>query len=234
MMMMIMSMRWDYVCELRPPAGLLFIPKNIYEYGDPWWNGIDKGKLLIRLPDLSGNHASSHLVAEQDELAKEVLNLALRSIFVHTSKGRLTCCKILRLEADSFTSLRRKAAADFYLPLPGLKPRTLGPVTSTLTTIPPMTIPVYDCVLVWRRRKYRELLGTQNKIQTRDMPITTLKFEPLVCDAGFGMTLKPLMTLISYRKLMLPALSFNSPNYARRTSGCHNNRPLSQPMKLYI
>jgi hypothetical protein len=26
---------WDYVTELRPPTGLLFIPQMIYEYGDP-------------------------------------------------------------------------------------------------------------------------------------------------------------------------------------------------------
>jgi hypothetical protein len=27
----------------------------IYEHGDPWWNNIDKGKLLIRPLELSGN-----------------------------------------------------------------------------------------------------------------------------------------------------------------------------------
>jgi hypothetical protein len=101
-------------------------PKWYNEYGDAWWNGIGMGKLLIRLPDLSGNHTSSHLVAEQDELAEEVLNLALRSIFVHTSKGRLTCCKILRLGADSFTSLRRKACCEFLSPSAGFEAANLG------------------------------------------------------------------------------------------------------------
>jgi hypothetical protein len=32
-MIMIMSMGRDYVSELRPPTGLLFIPQVIYEHG---------------------------------------------------------------------------------------------------------------------------------------------------------------------------------------------------------
>jgi hypothetical protein len=30
------------VSELRPPAGLLFIPRAIYEHGGKWWNDIDR------------------------------------------------------------------------------------------------------------------------------------------------------------------------------------------------
>jgi hypothetical protein len=37
-----MSMGWDYVSELRPPAGLLSIPQMTYEYGEPRWNDIDR------------------------------------------------------------------------------------------------------------------------------------------------------------------------------------------------
>jgi hypothetical protein len=58
---------------------------------------------MIRPPELSGNRTSSHLVPKE-ELAKEVMNLALRSIFVYTSKGSLTSRKILRHGADGFTS----------------------------------------------------------------------------------------------------------------------------------
>jgi hypothetical protein len=54
-MKIIMSMGFDYVSELRPPTGLLFIPQVIYEHGDPWWNKIDRGKLLIFPQELSGN-----------------------------------------------------------------------------------------------------------------------------------------------------------------------------------
>jgi hypothetical protein len=39
-----MSMGWDYVSELRPPTGLLFIPQIIYEHGEPRWNAMDRGK----------------------------------------------------------------------------------------------------------------------------------------------------------------------------------------------
>jgi hypothetical protein len=41
MMMMIMSMGRDYVSELRPPTGLLFITQVICEHEEPWWNLID-------------------------------------------------------------------------------------------------------------------------------------------------------------------------------------------------
>jgi hypothetical protein len=42
--------------------GLLFIPQVIHEHEELWWNDIDRGKLLIRSPGLSGNPTSSHLV----------------------------------------------------------------------------------------------------------------------------------------------------------------------------
>jgi hypothetical protein len=55
--------------------GLLFIPQAIYEHENPWWN-INRGK-LIHSPDLLGKPTSSHLVAKQEELVKEIMNLAL-------------------------------------------------------------------------------------------------------------------------------------------------------------
>jgi hypothetical protein len=39
-----MSMGWDYVSELRSLTGLLFIPQMMYEYGEPRWNDMDRGK----------------------------------------------------------------------------------------------------------------------------------------------------------------------------------------------
>jgi hypothetical protein len=45
---LIMSIGWDYVSELRPPKGLLFIPYVMYEHGEPRWNDMDREKLLIR------------------------------------------------------------------------------------------------------------------------------------------------------------------------------------------
>jgi len=56
--MMIMSMGWDYVSELRPPMDILFVPQVIYEHGEPWRNEVDRGKPLISPPELSGNSTS--------------------------------------------------------------------------------------------------------------------------------------------------------------------------------
>jgi hypothetical protein len=41
---MFLFTRWDYVCELRPPTGLLLIPQMIYAYGEARWNDTDRGK----------------------------------------------------------------------------------------------------------------------------------------------------------------------------------------------
>jgi hypothetical protein len=43
-----------------PQAGLLFIPEVVYEHGDAWWNGIDRGQLLIRPSELSSYPTTSH------------------------------------------------------------------------------------------------------------------------------------------------------------------------------
>jgi hypothetical protein len=51
-----MSIGRDYVSELWPPTDLLFICQLIYEHEEPWWNDdVDREKLLIRPPELSGN-----------------------------------------------------------------------------------------------------------------------------------------------------------------------------------
>jgi hypothetical protein len=48
---------WEYVSELRPPTGLLFIPQVIYQHGGTRWSVIDRRK-LIRPPGLSGSTIS--------------------------------------------------------------------------------------------------------------------------------------------------------------------------------
>jgi hypothetical protein len=40
-------MEWDCVSKLQPSMDLLFIPQMIYEYGEPWWNDIVRGKLKL-------------------------------------------------------------------------------------------------------------------------------------------------------------------------------------------
>jgi hypothetical protein len=44
--------------ELLPSTDLLLIPKEIHEHGEPCWNDVDREKLLIHPPKLSGNPTS--------------------------------------------------------------------------------------------------------------------------------------------------------------------------------
>jgi hypothetical protein len=44
MLLLFMSIGRDYVSELRPPTGQLFISQMIHEYVEPRWNDIDRGK----------------------------------------------------------------------------------------------------------------------------------------------------------------------------------------------
>jgi hypothetical protein len=55
--MLFMSMGWNYVSEVRPPACLLFIPQVIYEYAEPWWNDIGK-----ETNELVQNPSQSHFI----------------------------------------------------------------------------------------------------------------------------------------------------------------------------
>jgi hypothetical protein len=94
LMTIIMSVGRDYISELRPLASLIVIPQVIYEHGEVWCNNVQKGKLLVRPPELSANPTSSHLVAKQEELENK-MNFALRSTYLfRTSNGYSTCRKM--------------------------------------------------------------------------------------------------------------------------------------------
>jgi hypothetical protein len=54
-------MEWDYICKLRLPAGLLFIPQMIYECWEPRWNDTDRGKPKNLKKELSQCHFVQHL-----------------------------------------------------------------------------------------------------------------------------------------------------------------------------
>jgi hypothetical protein len=69
--MVIMSMGWDYVSELRPSTSLLFI-----SHGGAWCNDdVDRGKLLIHLPSSLTILSADHLVGKEEELVKEMNSL---------------------------------------------------------------------------------------------------------------------------------------------------------------
>jgi hypothetical protein len=78
------------------------------------------------------SYQQSYLEAKQEEMAKE-MNLALQSNFVHTSKGSLTCRKILRHGGDGFTSLPKECVLRIFIalkntsPTAGFEPSNLGP-----------------------------------------------------------------------------------------------------------
>jgi hypothetical protein len=129
---MIISMEWYDVSELRPPTGVLFIHRVIYEHGEPWWNYIYRGKLPIRPPELSGNPTSTHLVASKKNGRR---NLGIRSIFVHTSEVILTCRRIY--DMSIYFSPKEVVLLIFIALEIYVFPWTLGPMASMLTIPPP-------------------------------------------------------------------------------------------------
>jgi hypothetical protein len=98
-------------------------------------------KLLTHPPECSGNH-TSRVIWEQVQGMDEGVRIFSIQYMKHL-KGYLTCCTILWHGASSFTSNLREGVLQIFiilknpLPLPGLKPWSMGPVASTLTTIPP-------------------------------------------------------------------------------------------------
>jgi hypothetical protein len=68
----IMSTGWDYVSELRPPTGLLFISPDdsLYEHGEPWWDDIDRGNSWFVHQSPWQSYQQSHIVAKQEELGE--------------------------------------------------------------------------------------------------------------------------------------------------------------------
>jgi hypothetical protein len=95
----------------------------IYEHAKLSWN-INTGKHIIHPTELSGNPTGSHLVAKQEEIAKDMMNFegydefCLMNYIFQTSKVSLTYRKILLHGANGFTSPRKEGmnAAHFYHP----------------------------------------------------------------------------------------------------------------------
>jgi hypothetical protein len=88
----------------------------IYEHGEPWLNDVHRGKLLIRLPELSGNPASSRLVANQEKMS-EINDKFGFTKYYFSSKGFLTCRKILSQWADSLTSTPKEHVLRIFIAL---------------------------------------------------------------------------------------------------------------------
>jgi hypothetical protein len=137
----LIMMGWDYVSELRPPTGLLFIPRVICKHGGPWWwwcrLGItpDSSTRALRQP-----YQQRHLgqVGEMDQGVRILLIQYVRYL-----KGSLTCGKILQHGTSGFTSHPKEGVLQIFIALknpsllPFLNARPLGSVAITLTTTLP-------------------------------------------------------------------------------------------------
>jgi hypothetical protein len=111
-------MGWDYASELLTPTILLSIPQVIYEQGERWWNDdVDREKLLIRPPELSGNPTSRVIWYQARGMGERNGNLVLRSVFVHTCKWFLHAIKSCDTGLPALLPLRRKACCGFLRPL---------------------------------------------------------------------------------------------------------------------
>jgi hypothetical protein len=133
-------MEWD--C-LRPAATSGPI---VYPPGDVWaWRA-----MVAMMPTVGNSwlvHQSSLAVlpSETSETSRRNWwrseNFA--SQYLKYLKGSLTRCKILRHGTSGFTSHQKEGVLRIFIalknpsPRPGLNPRPLGPVSSTLTTTPP-------------------------------------------------------------------------------------------------
>jgi hypothetical protein len=107
-------------------AMVMFMP-----FGDNSW--------LVHKSSLAVLPAETSRASRRNERRSE--NFAYQ--YLKFFKGRFTCRKILRRGISSFTFHPKEGVLRIFIalknpsPRPGLNPRLLGPVASTLTTTPP-------------------------------------------------------------------------------------------------
>jgi hypothetical protein len=103
---------WDYVSELLPPSGLLFIPHVICEHGDPWW--------VMMQPDSSKRalwqfYQQFHLrqVGGIDEISE---NFVFQAFFFCTCDV-LRAVKFYDMGPPALLPIRRKMCCGIVSPL---------------------------------------------------------------------------------------------------------------------
>jgi hypothetical protein len=115
-MNIIMLMGWDLCLRTAAISGPIVHLRVTFERGELWWR-CRSGKASSWLVHQSSMSATiRHLVAKQEELAKEIINLALR-ISIHTSKGNLHITQSYDMVLAALRSLRRNASCRFLSPL---------------------------------------------------------------------------------------------------------------------
>jgi hypothetical protein len=149
----LIMMRWDYISELRPPAGLVFIPRVTWAWsamvrmmpaGDNSWL-VHQSSLVVLLSERSGASRMNGLRSE---------NFSYQ--YLKYLKGSLTYRKILRHGTSGFTSHPKEGVLRIFIalknpsPRPRLNPRPFGPMAITLTTTPPRWLSVgYTKHIYW-------------------------------------------------------------------------------------
>jgi hypothetical protein len=149
---MIVSMGWDYVSELLLPTGVLFIPQVIYEHGEPWWNDIERGRLLILQPELYG-------IIAAESCTKKSWGTWRRKLWIWRSEYLCSYFEVILRNilhgASIVTSPPKEGVLHICIapkspsPQPGLNPRNLGPVASTLAITAPRRLWVLDRLWGW-------------------------------------------------------------------------------------
>jgi hypothetical protein len=109
----LIMMGWDYVTELRPQAGLLFIPQVICEHGEPWWWWCRLGIA----PDSSTralwqSYQQRHL-GQGGGMDEGVRILPFQ--YLRYLKGSLTCRKVLRHGTSGFTSHLKEGVLRIFI-----------------------------------------------------------------------------------------------------------------------
>jgi hypothetical protein len=137
-MVMIMSMGWNWISELRLPAGLLFIPRlcmSMENHGGKISVGENSWFVHQKFLTILPAESSSSKAIETGEGNEFVFMTYL----FHTSKGSSACRKVLH-GADGFTFHQKESVLrNFDRPRPGLNSLPLGSMASTLIITPPIT-----------------------------------------------------------------------------------------------
>jgi hypothetical protein len=128
-------MGWDYVSELRPPTGLLFIPSVMCEHGEPWWWWCRLGITPNSSTRALWQSYQQRSLGASRRNGRRSANFAYQ--YLKYLKGPLTCRKVLRHGTFGFTShpkedvLRICIASKNLSSRPGIEPRSPGlPVRS--------------------------------------------------------------------------------------------------------
>jgi hypothetical protein len=117
---------WSYwSCRCNESTSLNCCQQREYYSSRRWYN-IDRRKLAIRPPELSGSRTNCHLEANQDELGEGHDEFGLRNFFAHISKCIFLLLKCCDMGPTADLALRRKVCCGILSPRPVSNPVKLG------------------------------------------------------------------------------------------------------------